>query len=112
MDYNMVAAEYDAYSKDATSDWLIGYPRVMELLEPVKGRRILDYGCGTGKVSKKFRDKGARVIGVDVSLPMLDIAKKDDASDIDYRHIAAIHRERRHHHWALQRLRDRLLANQ
>lgn len=89
MDYNKVAAEYDAYSKDATSDWLIGYPKVMELLEPVKGRRILDYGCGTGKVSKKFRDKGAQVIGVDVSLPMLDIAKKDDASGIDYRHIAS-----------------------
>lgn len=87
MDYNKVASEYDAYSKDAVSDWLIGYPKALEILGRVEGKSILDYGCGTGKVSQKLRDQGARVIGVDVSLPMLDIAKKDDAEGIDYRHI-------------------------
>lgn len=87
MDYNKVASEYDAYSKDATSDWLIGYPKVMEILGPVKERTVLDYGCGTGKVSRKLRDQGARVIGVDVSLPMLEIARQDDAAGINYRHI-------------------------
>jgi len=87
MDYNKVASEYDAYSKDAASDWLIGYPKVMEILGPVGERTVLDYGCGTGKVSRKLRDLGARVIGVDVSFPMLEIARRDDASGINYRHI-------------------------
>lgn len=87
MDYNKVASEYESYSKDAASDWLIGYPKMIELLEPVRGKRLLDYGCGTGKVSRKLRDKGARVTGVDVSLPMLDIAKQGDVAGIDYRHI-------------------------
>jgi len=87
MDYNKVASEYEAYSKDATSDWLIGYPKVLEILGQVRGKDILDYGCGTGKVSRRLRDQGARVLGVDVSLPMLEIAKQGDAAGINYRHI-------------------------
>ena len=87
MDYNKIASEYDAYSKEATSDWLIGYPKVMEILSPLRGKTILDYGCGTGKVSRRLRDHGARVIGVDIALPMLEIAKQEDAAGINYRHI-------------------------
>jgi len=87
MDYNKVATEYEAYSREATSDWRIGYPKVMEILAPVQKKTILDYGCGTGKVSRVLRDKGACVIGVDISLPMLDIAKQKDAAGIHYRHI-------------------------
>lgn len=90
MDYNKVASEYNSYSKEATSDWLIAYPKLMELLQPIKEKTILDYGCGTGKVSRLFRDEGSRVIGVDISLPMLNIAKQD-ADRIDYHHIDGGH---------------------
>lgn len=89
MDYNKVAREYDAYSREATSDWLIGYPKALEIMEPVKGKTVLDYGCGTGKVSRILRDKGAMVIGVDISRPMLDIAGQNDAAGINYRHIGS-----------------------
>ena len=34
-----------------------------------------------------LRDKGARVIGVDISLPMLDIARQEDATGINYYRI-------------------------
>ena len=87
MDYSKVASEYNEYSQAATSDWLIGYPKVLEILGPVEGKTILDYGCGTGKVSRVLRDKGALVVGVDISPPMLDIARQEDATGINYHHI-------------------------
>jgi 2-polyprenyl-3-methyl-5-hydroxy-6-metoxy-1,4-benzoquinol methylase len=33
----------------------------------VNGLTMLDAGCGTGYLSKKLHDRGARVIGIDVS---------------------------------------------
>ncbi len=41
----------------------------------VRGERVLDIGCGTGETSLIATDAGADVTGVDVSKPMLDLAK-------------------------------------
>ena len=40
------------------------------------GMRILDVGCGTGHFSIKLAQKGAHVIGIDLSDKMLNIAQK------------------------------------
>ena len=46
-------------------------------LFPVKpGMHILDVGCGTGNFSLKLAQKGACVVGVDISEKMLTIAHK------------------------------------
>ena len=31
----------------------------------VRGRKVLDAGCGTGYLTKKLHDRGAKVVGVD-----------------------------------------------
>jgi 2-polyprenyl-3-methyl-5-hydroxy-6-metoxy-1,4-benzoquinol methylase len=41
----------------------------------VRGRPVLDAGCGTGYVSKQRHDRGARVTGIDVSARMIAIAR-------------------------------------
>ena len=41
------------------------------------GESVLDAGCGTGNYLQFFRTKGLKAIGVDCSLPMLLIAKKN-----------------------------------
>jgi ubiquinone/menaquinone biosynthesis C-methylase UbiE len=50
----------------------------------VQGLTVLDAGCGTGYLTAKLRDRGARVIGVDVSESMVAIARKEHP-DIDFR---------------------------
>lgn len=40
---------------------------VMDLLNPQKGERILDVGCGDGKLTLKLKEKGCLVIGIDSS---------------------------------------------
>jgi ubiquinone/menaquinone biosynthesis C-methylase UbiE len=43
--------------------------------DEVDGALLLDVGCGTGRFSRFFSDKGAYVVGVDASIAMLDIAR-------------------------------------
>jgi len=48
---------------------------VMRLLTPLRNELILDAGCGTGVFTTDFLDTGARVVGLDISAPMLAVAK-------------------------------------
>jgi 2-polyprenyl-3-methyl-5-hydroxy-6-metoxy-1,4-benzoquinol methylase len=49
------------------------------LLQPVKGMRILDAGCGTGNYSVKLARMGASVAGIDISSAMLKLAGEKKA---------------------------------
>jgi ubiquinone/menaquinone biosynthesis C-methylase UbiE len=45
--------------------------------EPIAGKAILDVGCGSGRYAIEFARRGAaRVVGLDFSAPMLDIARQ------------------------------------
>jgi SAM-dependent methyltransferase len=53
--------------------------RVLELLAPRPGSRLLDAGCGTGDVARRVAavvGPAGRVVGVDASVTMLDEARR------------------------------------
>ena len=52
--------------------------RGLELLKPDSkhGSTMLDIGCGTGISTKIIMDNGFSVIGMDISFPMVEIAKR------------------------------------
>lgn len=48
---------------------------IFSWLQPQAGENILDLGCGTGDLTKKIKDAGATVIGLDSSPEMIATAK-------------------------------------
>jgi magnesium-protoporphyrin O-methyltransferase len=46
------------------------------LPEDLRGRRVLDAGCGTGAVAIALAERGAEVLAVDLSPTLLDLARE------------------------------------
>ncbi|PSP54298.1 SAM-dependent methyltransferase [Halobacteriales archaeon QH_7_68_42] len=44
---------------------------VLDALEPVADRTVLEIACGTGRFSVMLAERGADVVGLDISAPML-----------------------------------------
>lgn len=64
----------DRYAKNARFVSELGAP-VVELLAPRSGERILDLGCGDGALTRKLRDLGCEVVGVDGSAEQIEAAR-------------------------------------
>ena len=54
----------------------------------VTGSRALDFGCGTGRSTRVLRDLGMTAVGIDISAPMLEEARRRDPAG-DYRLVEA-----------------------
>jgi trans-aconitate methyltransferase len=50
---------------------------LVPLLDPQPGERILDLGCGTGQLTARIADSGARVLGLDSSPEMVGQARQN-----------------------------------
>jgi len=50
-------------------------PALFPLLGDVRGKRILDAGCGAGYLSRLLAERGAEVTGVDLSKKFIEIAQ-------------------------------------
>lgn len=48
---------------------------ILELVGDVKGRKVLDIGCGDGELALLLSKRGASVVGVDASGAMIEAAK-------------------------------------
>lgn len=63
--------QYGAHASFVSS---LGSP-VVDILQPQRGERILDLGCGDGTLAAKIESAGAKVIGVDSSPEMVKAAR-------------------------------------
>jgi 2-polyprenyl-6-hydroxyphenyl methylase/3-demethylubiquinone-9 3-methyltransferase len=77
------------YIRDRVSD---NFGREAKALQPLKGLRILDIGCGGGLLSEPMARMGADVVGADASEKNIMIAKTHAAGSgvaVDYRAVTA-----------------------
>ncbi len=57
------------------------------LPDDLRGRRILDAGCGTGALAVELASRGARVLAVDLSPTLIELARERLPHDIGEGHI-------------------------
>jgi len=51
------------------------------LLGDVDGQHICDLACGQGRLARALAQRGAHVVGVDISSELIAIAQRDEAAD-------------------------------
>jgi 2-polyprenyl-6-hydroxyphenyl methylase / 3-demethylubiquinone-9 3-methyltransferase len=101
---NVDPKELEKFSSLAQSWWDPGGPskplhelnplrlRYVEQAAPLRDARVLDVGCGGGILSEAMARAGARVLGVDLSQAVLDVAELHALQAkvaVEYRAVAA-----------------------
>ncbi len=65
------------YDKISYAAFLGQWPRWQRSVIPrIQGKRVLEVGCGTGKLLTEILSRGFKAYGVDLSAPMLSQARK------------------------------------
>ncbi len=74
------AKRAEAYSKlEFPGTYYLAYRDLPEIIfEHVKGRKAMDFGCGTGRSTRFLRKLGFSVVGVDIAEDMIKKARELD----------------------------------
>ena len=77
-------------SQEVNFNDCIETPILFAMLPDLRGKRILDIGCGMGQHAKQYAEMGAEsVLGIDISEKMLEYAKAhNSAGNIVYQRMA------------------------
>lgn len=78
--YDTVAHDYAAHLPDTRAETALDLAMVDAFAEAVSGGgdpRVLDAGCGTGRMSAYLTERGCLVEGVDLSPGMVAMARRD-----------------------------------
>lgn len=81
--YDRLATGYDRQGDTKPPNAYLERPATLSLLPDVEEAHILDAGCGAGHLAEALVDRGATVVGLDVSHDMLRYARKR-APDADF----------------------------
>jgi ubiquinone/menaquinone biosynthesis C-methylase UbiE len=74
--YEKIAEHYAAMIDTKPHNAYYERPATLSLLPSVRGKRVLDAGCGPGVYAQILVRRGAKVVGVDVSPKMLRLARE------------------------------------
>lgn len=76
-------------NRKVNANVLFEIPTLLSMLPDLKGKRVLDLGCGFGEHCREYLELGAsRVVGVDISEKMLEVAREENSDPaIEYINI-------------------------
>lgn len=78
--YDAIAEWYDESVRSGSLIHDLALPALFALVGPVVGQKVCDLACGQGVVTRHLAERGAAVVGIDVSEKLLAIARRDEES--------------------------------
>jgi SAM-dependent methyltransferase len=82
--YEKLAERYAAMIDTKPHNAYYERPATLTLLPSVRGKRVLDAGCGPGVYAQILLKRGAGVVGVDISPKMLRLARERVGDKVDF----------------------------
>ena len=73
--YDALAPSYDTFTAHHDQAGWTGALLDLARAAGLRGRRVLDVGCGTGGAIPPMLERGFAVTGADISAAMLDVAR-------------------------------------
>lgn len=73
--YDAFAAQFEAHAQESPYNAYYDRPAVLELLGDVRGKRVLDAGCGPGLYAEELVRRGADVVAFDQSEELVRLAR-------------------------------------
>jgi ubiquinone/menaquinone biosynthesis C-methylase UbiE len=74
----------EAYQKSRDENWkcrlynkFLEVPSMIKAVGKIRGKKLLDVGCGAGVHIKNYQKMGAKCWGIDISKTMIELAKKN-----------------------------------
>jgi len=83
--YEALAEAYAAVIDTKPHNAYYERPATLSLMPEVKGKRVLDAGCGAGIYSEWLIERGAEIVAFDASPKMVELAKQRLGSKADVR---------------------------
>ena len=74
--YDEMAPAFETHAGDGPYNAHYDRPATLALLGEIRGLRVLDAGCGPGLDAEELLARGADVVAVDASEPMLELARR------------------------------------
>jgi ubiquinone/menaquinone biosynthesis C-methylase UbiE len=87
--YDQIATWYDESVRNGSLFHDLVVPGIFTLLGDIAGQHICDLACGQGILTRQLAQRGATVVGIDLSQQLLQIARQNEAqqpSGIVYLH--------------------------
>jgi SAM-dependent methyltransferase len=89
--YEKLAERYAAMIDTKPHNAYYERPATLSLLPSVRGKHVLDAGCGPGAYAQILVRRGAKVVGVDISPKMLRLARERVGNKAEF-HLADLTR--------------------
>ncbi|HEY7347261.1 MAG TPA: class I SAM-dependent methyltransferase [Ktedonobacterales bacterium] len=79
--YDQIAEWYDEQVRTGRLIHDLVLPALFTVIGEVTGQHICDLACGQGVVARRLAQGGAKVVGIDLSERLLEIARSEEAAD-------------------------------
>jgi 2-polyprenyl-3-methyl-5-hydroxy-6-metoxy-1,4-benzoquinol methylase len=79
--YNKLSKKYSDYIKKDPIKNYIQYPNSLKFLGKIKGKKVLDIGCGDGYLTRQIAKLGAKITAYDYSKKQIALALAKEKKD-------------------------------